>query len=176
VSVSVVLSVRVPDDLAGRFDAAAIPAGGRSALLHRLVRNVAGAPGVAASPRSARRDAMRLMVRLAPAEAAHVEREALAMAIPRASWVAALVRRHGSGRPAFARPDELALVGTLRELRRIGVNVNQIARALNTAVMEGRVLDTELTAVDDLRRELAAHIGGLQEAFVGNLVYWAVEP
>jgi len=174
--VSVVLSVRVPDDLASRFDAAAIPGGGRSALLHRLVRDAAGATGVATSPRYARRKAMRLMVRLAPAEAAHVEREACAMAIPRAGWVAALVRHHASGRPAFPRADEIALIGTLRELRRIGVNVNQIARALNTAVMEGRVLDTELTAVDDLRRELAGHIGGLQEAFAGNLAYWAVEP
>lgn len=144
-------------------------------MLHRLVRDAAGAPALAA-PTGARRDAMRLMVRLAPVEAAHVDREALAMAIPRAGWVAALVRHHASGRPAFSRSDEIALIGTLRELRRIGVNVNQIARALNTAVMEGRVLDTELTAVDDLRRELAGHIGGLQEAFAGNLAYWAVEP
>ncbi|MFN3486396.1 MAG: hypothetical protein ACK44W_13075 [Planctomycetota bacterium] len=41
-----VLSVRVPDELAARFDAAAAPAGGRSALLHRLVREAA-APAAA---------------------------------------------------------------------------------------------------------------------------------
>ena len=173
---SVVLSVRVADDLARRFDAAGHVAGGRSALLHRLVREAAAATATGAAPSRVRRDALRLMIRLAPAEAAHVRREALAMAMPRAAWVAALVRRHASGRPAFARADEIALIGALRELRRIGVNVNQIARALNTAVMEGRVLDTELTAVDDLRRELAGHIGGLQEAFAGNLAYWAVAP
>jgi len=173
--VSVVLSVRVPDDLASRFDAAAAASGGRSALLHRLVRDAAGSPAAAMARASTRRDALRLMVRLAPTEAAHVEREAAAMGMPRASWVAALVRHHGSGRPAFARADEIALVGMSREFRRIGVNVNQIARALNTAVMEGRVLDTELTAVDDLRRELAGHIAGLQEAFAGNLAYWSVE-
>ena len=173
---SVVLSVRVADDLASRFDVAAAPGGGRSALLHRLVRDAAAAPSPGRAPPTPRRDALRLMVRLAPPEAAHVQREALAMAMPRAAWVAALVRRHAGGRPAFARPDEITLIGTLRELRRIGVNVNQIARALNTAVMEGRVLDTELTAVDDLRRELSGHIGGLQEAFAGNLAYWAVEP
>lgn len=173
---SVVLSVRVSDDLASRFDAVAAAGGGRSALLHRLVRDAAGAPAAAVARGSVRRDALRLMVRLAPPEATHVEREAHAMALPRASWVAALVRHHGSGRPAFARPDEIALIGISRELRRIGVNVNQIARALNAAVMEGRVLDTELTAIDDLRRELTAHIGGLHEAFAGNLAYWAVGP
>jgi hypothetical protein len=174
--VSVVLSVRVADDLASRFDLVAAPGGGRSAMLHRLVRDAAAEATPGAAPRKPRRDALRLMVRLAPPEAAHVEREALAMAMPRAAWVAALVRRHVTGRSTFARADELTLIGTLRELRRIGVNVNQIARALNTAVMEGRVLDTELTAVDDLRRELRGHIGGLQEAFAGNLAYWAVEP
>lgn len=173
---SVVLSVRVADDLASRLDLAAAPGGGRSALLHRLVREATGTPVPARGSKAARRDAARLMVRLGPADAAHVEREALAMAMPRAAWVAALVRRHASGRPSFARADELALIGTLRELRRIGINVNQMARALNTAVMEGRVLDTELTAVDDLRRELGAHIAGLQEAFAGNLAYWMAEP
>lgn len=172
---SVVLSVRVADHLARGFDAAAAPAGGRSALLHRLVRDAAGAPSEDGAARAPRRDALRLMVRLAPVEAGHVERQAIAMAMPRAAWVAALVRRHATGRPSFARPDELALIGAVRELRRIGVNVNQIARALNTAVMEGRVLDTELTAVEDLRQELGAHLYGLQEAFAGNLAYWAVE-
>ena len=44
---------------------------------------------------------------------------------------------------------------------------------MNTAVLEGRVLNTQLTAVDDLRRELRAHIAGLREAFEGNLTYWA---
>jgi hypothetical protein len=168
-----VLSVRVPDDLAESFDAAAAATGGRSALLHRLVREAAtkaprGAP--AASPA---RDAMRLMVRLAPAEAAHVAAEAATMAMPRAAWVAALVRRHTIGAPRFSRLGELALIATHGEVRRIGINVNQIARALNTAVLEGRVLDTELSSLDDLRRELRDHMEGLGEALRGNLAYWA---
>jgi mobilization protein MobC len=168
-----VLSVRVPNDLAARFDAAAAAAGGRSALLHRLVRDAAAPGSTAPRPRPAARNAMRLMVRLAPDEAAHVIREADAMAVPRAAWVAALVRRHASATPRFSRPAELALIATHGEIRRIGVNVNQIARALNTAVLEGRVLELEMLAVDDLRRELRAHLEGLGDAFQGNLAYWA---
>jgi hypothetical protein len=61
-------------------------------------------------------------------------------------------------------------------VRRIGVNVNQIARALNTAVMEGKVLDLELAYLDTLRTELRAHMFTLREAFEGNLAYWAAEP
>ena len=167
-----VLSVRVPDDLAARFDAVSVDRGGRSALLHRLVREAAGSSEPLRHRVPRRRDALRLMVRLAPREAGHVTSEAAAMALTPSTWVAALVRRHATGRPRFSRPAELSLIAVQVELRRIGVNVNQIARALNTAVLEGRVLDTELTAIDDLRRELRAHMEGLHEAFEGNLSYW----
>lgn len=171
-----VLSTRVSDEMANRFDAAAAPVGGRSALLRRLVEGAARAGPAVASKGTGPRDALRLMVRLAAPEARHVTDQAAGLSLPRAAWVAALVRRHASGAPRFPRPDELALIAIHGEVRRIGVNVNQIARALNTAVMEGRVLDTELGAVDDLRRELRAHIAGLGEAFAGNLTYWAVDP
>jgi len=170
-----VLSTRVSDELANRFDTAARSVGGRSALLRRLVEGAASAGPAVASGAPGRRDALRLMVRLAAAEARHVSDQAASLSLPRAAWVAALVRRHASGAPRFARPDELALIAIHGEVRRIGVNINQIARALNTAVMEGRVLDTEVGAIDDLRRELRAHIAGLGEAFVGNLAYWAAD-
>lgn len=170
-----VLSARVSDEVAARFDAAAAAAGGRSALLRRLVEGAAGGASAGSPGPRARRDAARLMVRLAAPEARHVADHAAAMGLPRAAWVAALVRRHALAAPRFPRADELALIATHGEVRRIGVNVNQIARALNTAVMEGRVLDTELGAVADLGRELRAHIAGLGEAFAGNLAYWAVD-
>ncbi|RAK66392.1 plasmid mobilization relaxosome protein MobC [Phenylobacterium kunshanense] len=170
-----VLSTRVTDDLAGRFDAASAAVGGRSAMLRRLVEDAAGSAPVAAPLSPGRRDAARLMVRLAAPEARHVADQAAALGLSRAAWVAALVRRHASGAPRFARSDELALIAVHGEVRRIGVNVNQIARALNTAVMEGRVLDTELGAVADLGRELRAHVASLGEAFAGNLAYWAAD-
>jgi hypothetical protein len=171
-----VLSVRVPDDLAARFDAAAEPVGGRSALLFRLVDSAAvEAPNPSPTART-RRNARRLMVRLAAPEAAHVTRESAAFGMPPATWIAALVRRHATGKPRFARPDELALLAIQGELRRVGVNVNQIARALNTAVLEGRVLDLELAYLGDLRREMRGHMEGLREAFAGNLAYWDDAP
>lgn len=167
-----VLSVRVPDDLAVRFDAAADPLGGRSALLFRLVDGAAASAGAGSVTTRMKRDACRLMVRLAAPDAAHVSREATSLGQPRATWVAALVHRHAAGGARFARPDELTLLAIHSELRRVGVNVNQIARALNAAVIEGRVLDLELAYLDDLRREMRSHIEGLREAFAGNLSYW----
>lgn len=171
-----VLSVRVPDDLAVRFDAAADPMGGRSALLFRLVDGAAAPVADPLTRPRFKRNACRLMVRLAPPEATHVGREAATLGLPRATWVAALVHRHATGGARFARPDELILIAIQGELRRVGVNVNQIARALNTAVMEGRVLDLELSYLDDLQREIRGHMEGLREAFAGNLAYWDAGP
>jgi hypothetical protein len=166
-------SVRVPEDLAARFDASAEFAGGRSAVLRRLIEGAAGADRRRDSETRPRRRTDRLMVRLAPVEAAYVTAEARRMGLPRSTWVAALVRRRSRGQPTFSKADDLAVDGMRRELRRIGVNVNQIARALNTAVLEGRVLEAELASLEDFRRELRAHIRALGEAFEGNLAYWA---
>jgi len=165
-------SVRVSEDLARRFDAAAGLAGGRSALLRRVIMEAAGA--AAADHRPVPRDGARLMVRLAPAEARFVDAEAAVMGLSRAGWVAALVRRRAHGRPGFGRADELALRVTQGELRRIGLNVNRIARALDTTAMDGRRPDLELAGLEGLRVEIRAHMVGLRHAFEGNLAYWDI--
>jgi hypothetical protein len=165
-------SVRIPADLAARFDAAAAERGGRSARLRQLIGAAAREGAGPVSPASRRPAAVRLMVRLGPAEAAHVETHARAMGLRRAGWVAALVRRHALGTPALPRSDELAVLAIQAEVHRIGVNVNQIARALNTAVLEGAVLELELSEVAALATELKAHLLALREAFLGNLAYW----
>lgn len=50
---------------------------------------------------------------------------------------------------------------------------NQIARALNTAVMDGAVLDLELAQLGAFQAEISAWVEALGEAFEGNLAYWA---
>ena len=67
------------------------------------------------------------------------------------------------------------LIEVQRELRRIGVNVNQIARALNTAVMEGAVLALEVAQLAAFSEEIRAHLVGVRDAFQGNLAYWSVD-
>ena len=94
------------------------------------------------------------------------------MGLTRNAWAAALMRRRLQARPPFRRSDELSLLAMQGDLRRVGVNVNRIARALNTAVMEGKVLDLELAYLDDLRAAIRAHMRALHEAFEGNFAYW----
>lgn len=168
------LSIRVPDELLARFDAAAGGQGGRAPTLRRLMDQAA-----AASPPSAARlptRPLKLTVRLADEDGPGLAREAAGMGMTPNGWAAALIRHRLRGRPTFPRADAVALLAIQGEVRRIGVNVNQIARALNTAVMEGKVLELELAYLDALRTELRAHVLTLREAFEGNLAYWAVEP
>lgn len=168
--------LRLSDDLAARFDAWAGSHGGRSPALRRLVdqacsgshaRPAAGAP-LGPRPR-------KLTVRLTAADGVSLDAAAAALGLTPNAWAAALVRRRLTGRPTFAQRDMAALIAVQAELRRISVNMGQMTRALHAAVSAGRVPEVRPAAVDELRRELRAHMTALREAFAGNLAYWDVE-
>lgn len=167
------LTLRVSPDLIRRFDAAAAGQGGRSRLLRRLMEGAAQAPlpTPEEGPPTARTG--KLTLRLDEADLRLLEAEAAATGLSRTQWSVALIRRRLHDRPQFSPPEALALIEVRRELRRIGVNINQIARALNTAVMDGVVLDLELAQLGAFQAELSAWVDALGEAFEGNLAYWA---
>ncbi|MFB7881454.1 plasmid mobilization relaxosome protein MobC [Brevundimonas diminuta] len=167
------ITLRLPPDLVRRFDAAAAGRGGRSRFLRSLIERAAQATlPVHVSVTLSRLDA-KLSLRLTAADMAVLEREAGRTGLSRTQWTVALIRRRLHDRPQLSPTDAGAFIGVQRELRRIGVNVNQIARALNTAVLEGRVLDLEVAQLADFSVEIRAHLDGLQDAFRGNLDYWA---
>ena len=167
--------LRLSDDLAARFDVWAADRGGRSPALRRLIELACSDVSALLNRLPAR--PVKLTVRLAASDARGLDAAAADMGLTRNAWVAALVRHRLSGRPTFSRKEELSLLAIQTELRRVGVNINQIARALNTAVFEGgRVLDLELAYLEDLRVEMRAHVQHLGEAFAGNLAYWQGEP
>lgn len=167
------ITLRLSPDLTRRFDAAAAGQGGRSRLLRRLMEGAAQAPlpGPEEAPPTARSG--KLTLRLGEADLRLLEAEAAAMGLSRTQWSVALIHRRLHDRPHFSRPEALALIEVRRELRRIGVNINQIARALNTAVMDGAVLDLELAQLGAFQVEISAWVDALGEAFEGNLAYWA---
>ena len=171
-----IFNVRLDDDLAARFDGWAAVRGGCSVALRQLMAGAAGEVGEMASPGTRAQLPVKLTVRLSAGDAIGLDSAAAETGLTRNAWARAVLRRRLRDRPTFTGSDAVSLIAIQTELRRIGVNVNQIARALNTAVMEGRVLDLELGALDDLRREMRGHLSGLQSAFAGNLAYWAGEP
>ena len=170
------LTLRLPPDLARRFDAAAAGRGGRSRFLRSLMEAAAQAPVPEAPDRPPGGGAGKLTLRLGADDLALVEAVAAGVGLSRTQWCVALIRRRLYGSPQFSPPDAIVLIEVQRELRRIGVNVNQIARALNTAVMEGQVLDLETAQLAAFTEEIRRHLLGLRDAFEGNLAYWASEP
>ena len=167
------LTLRVSPDLIRRFDAAAADQGGRSRLLRRLMDGVAQAALPAPEDAPPTAGSGKLTLRLGEADLRLLELEAAERGLSRTQWSVALIRRRLHDRPQFSRPEALALIEVRRELRRIGVNINQIARALNTAVMDGAVLDLELAQLGAFQAEISAWVEALGEAFEGNLAYWA---
>lgn len=166
------ITLRLPPDLLARFDAAATGRGGRSRLLRRLIEGAAQASLPAPSAAPLTPAAAKLTVRLTGADLARLEVEADALGLSRTQWTVALIRARLHGRPQLGRSDGTAFLDARRELRRIGVNINQIARALNTAVLDGQVLDLEVAQLAAFQVEIAAWIDALGDAFRGNLDYW----
>lgn len=170
------LTLRLPSDLARRFDAAAAGRGGRSRFLRSLMESAAQAALPEALDRPPSGGTGKLTLRLGSNDLALVETEAGFLGLSRTQWCVALIRRRLHGTPQFTRPEALAFIEVQRELRRIGVNINQIARALNTAVMEGKVLDLETAQLAAFADEIRGHVLGLRGAVEGNLAYWTSEP
>jgi hypothetical protein len=164
------LSLRIPDELLARFDLWAADKGGRASALRRLIGEAASGVSAASTRLPAR--PVKLTVRLAEEDISALKAEAGAMSLTPNGWAAALIRYRLYQKPTFRREDEVALIAIQAEYRRIGVNTNQIARALNTAVLEGRALDLEIAFLEDLRTELRAHLSTLRAAFDGASAYW----
>ena len=170
-------NVRLDDQLAVRFDVWADDRGGRSAALRHVIRDAcARIEPSGRRPLDAPARPLKLTVRLSLEEAADLRLQAAPVGLTPNAWAGAALRYRLQGRPTFPRDQTLHLIAIQAELRRIGVNVNQVARAVNTAVLAGQVLDLELAYLEDLSRELRAHLVALREAFEGNLVYWQAEP
>ncbi|WP_295216129.1 plasmid mobilization relaxosome protein MobC [uncultured Brevundimonas sp.] len=169
-------TLRLPADLARRFDAAAVSRGGRSRYLRTVMEAAANAPLPDLAGPCAAVGRAKLTIRLSLEDMALLEAEATRIGLLRTQWVVALIRRRLCGGLQLTPPETMALIGMRRELNRIGVNINQIARALNTAVMEGQVLDAEVFQLAAFASEIRAHVSGLDEAFSGNLAYWSAEP
>jgi hypothetical protein len=163
---------QLPDALAARFDA--IAQQGRSKKLRDLVAAAVGDES-APQPAALRRKSVKLTLRLRPEDMTALDEAAREEGMQRTEWTLALMRRRLFGRPKFGRKEELAFYAVQEELRRIGVNLNQIARAMNTAVMPGTVLEAEIRQVEEIRAEIRAHVRGLKDAFEGNLEFWEVE-
>lgn len=135
----------------------------------------AQAPLPAAEPGSPALKSAKLTLRLSETDLAFLEAEAGRAGLSRTQWSVALIRYRLHGRLQPTPPQALVLIEIHRELHRIGVNVNQIARALNTAVMEGQVLELETAQLAAFAAEIQGAMADLRSALAGDRAYWGSE-
>lgn len=169
-------SLRLPDDLAVRFDAVAEGQGGRSALIRRLVTAVVD-EGVGSSevavPKRSEPATRRIEAVFTGDEFAAIEQAAAEMELTRSAWLGVVARRRIHQHPKPTPRDLRELASIRDEIRRIGVNVNQIAQAANYAAMQpGIDFRPELRRIDAMRAQLAEWISAVNKARQGDLSFW----
>lgn len=167
------LSTWVPADVAQAFKAAARAGkGGSSAELRRLVTEAVQGEPPKAPPGAG--TGHQIGVRLKSPERAALAEAARSHGTSPANWLRALAVVHLAGKPQWNAAELDELRELFKELRRIGNNVNQIARALNVAVQSGVYPPHQGVAAqgaaeairDDMRRVVAM--------MTGNFDYWGL--
>ena len=169
------ISLRIPDDLAARFSALAVTEGGKSALLRRLITDALDARPPCAAPLPIGRPE-KVTLRFRDSEMRQLSELAHRRGMTRTGWIVALVRSR-LGSPVQHSPDEReALRAIVRELNRIGANVNQIARVANASVQQGRAVDPDFSEVREARAVVERTLAELRRAFDASANYWEARP
>jgi len=167
-----VFRVQVNDEVAARFDKASSRYGGREALLATLILDAAGAKPAEPPETCAAANVAFSRIALNAKDAASLTTEAAAMGLTRTAWITCLVRRRLHGALRFSRAGETALIAIHDELRRISLNLGQIARASASGVEDASASKDPAGDVGQLRNEIRRHVKALHAAFEGNLSYW----
>ena len=166
------LGTWVPTDVAARFKAhARTTEGGVSAELRRLV--VQAAEGKAIPP-PVGAAGHKVMVRLREGERHALLQAARERATSPANWLRSLALAHLSGSPQWNDAELEALRNVFVELRRIGNNVNQIARALNAGLQKGEIPSGQGQAVKDAVDTIASEVKHVGELAASNRSYWGI--
>ena len=161
------MSARIPDPLAARFDAFASSRGGKSRVLRALMEAaLQGSTPVAEVVGSAAGRSSKVTLRLREEDLSALDDACADTGLRRTEWIVALVRRRLSGRPQFDRASAASLLEARRELRRLGVNLREMAEA------SGDRGEPPAAQLEALRADVRAQLEGIRQAIAGNLAYW----
>ena len=165
------ISLRLPDEVAARLSAVAASEGGKSALLRRLIADVLNASPARIAALPVGRP-QKITVRFRESEMRQLADTARQRGMTRTGWIVALVRSRLGSPVQHSLEEHAALRAIVRELNRIGGNINQIARAANISVLQGRVVEPDLSAIRDARSAIDLALAQLHGALDGNTDYW----
>ena len=163
----------VDQGLATRFEAwARQTEGGTSAALRKLLAEARGdAP---AAPARGNGVGQQVGVRFKEAERRLLSEVAGARGTTPANWLRSLALTHLSKRPQWNPAEVEALRHLFAEVRRIGNNVNQIARAVNASGAVGRVPAYQGEAAREAAELVRAEMRRIVALMTGNFDYWGL--
>lgn len=168
------LSTWVTADIKQRFATLAAAHGfSESGLLKRsvmlLLQSVDAEHLAAPIPSATEARHSRLTIRLRPDDERLLKERALGRGIPAATYVAAVVRVHLSGQAPLPKKELAALLQVVGDLRAIGRNLHQIARATNQGARLSGPSRDDLRAILTACEALREHVHDLVKA---NLDAW----
>lgn len=167
------LSAWVPSELAEGFRTwARARHGGASAALRGLVSEAV--EGHAPEAPGGTGAGYRITVRLREGERQALLSAAQGRGITPASWVRALAVAHLGRRPQWNTAEIGALRDLFVEVRRIGNNVNQIARTMNTAAHTGEYPPYQGEAAREAAELLRVEMRRVVSLMTGNFDYWGL--
>ena len=163
------ISLRVSDQVAAEFSVLAATQGGKSALLRRLIADALDAPATRILALPVGRPE-KVTVRFRETEMRQLAEVSHQRGMTRTGWIVALVRSR-LGSPVQHSPDEhAALRAIVRELNRIGGNINQIARSANRGELDPGAESWKMLA--ETRFALEALQGELKGVLDRTSTYW----
>jgi len=164
----------IEKDLADRFTALARAHGGKSALLRRLVSLAVNGPAAEQSnvmPDPSGR-AVHLSVRLSANEVGEVKKAAKARGMKPSQWLRSVVRvRLGAG-TQYNAAELHELRALTNQVRKIGINLNQVTRAMNEARLKQVPFDVDVKLLNATREEVRKTLAELQSMARGNVRNW----
>lgn len=163
----------VPVELAAKFKAwARTTQGGASAELRNLITNAMEGRSPASPPGGA--SGYQVMVRLKDGERLALLEAARSRGTTPANWLRSLAITHLGQRPQWNPAEVDALRELFIEVRRIGNNVNQIARAMNTAAHTGEYSPYQGEAVREAAEQVRVEMRRIVAVMTGNFDYWGL--
>lgn len=163
------LNAYVDRDLADRFKAWARPHGGVSAALRSVIEGAVAEHEPEPPPGAA---GFHVTVRLRDRERELLLAAAHARGMPVAAYLRSLAVVHLAGRPQWSPAEAEALRELGSEIRRIGNNINQIARALNVAIHKGEYPAGQGAEAKEAARLVRSELRRLLAIYTGNLEHW----
>ena len=158
---------------AERFRALADGAGGVSALLRQLVARETRA-ATDAAPEPAGAACRSVHVRLGEREREALRQRAAQAGMTPAAYLRALARAHLLEEPQWSRDELAALTALADQVRRVGVNVNQIALRLNTSASASENPRGQGRAAKEAAELVRAELAKLAAISGGNLARFGV--